>query len=486
MTGIAAAGPSGRHVSLTLRAAGDKDADVSETAESGSVQPERTRSRALIVDDERNIRATLAVCLEDIGCEVTAVESGAAALEALQRSPFDLAFLDLRLGDTDGLELLPELLGLRPGLAVIIITAHAAFDTAVEAIRRGAIDYLPKPFTPAQIRHIVERVIERRTMAGRVVELEDWLAREVPEVDLATESAAMRTVLDILTRAATSDAPILLRGENGTGKGVLARAIHAQSPRRSRPFVTVNCPTLSEDLLASELFGHARGAFTGAVRDQAGRVDAAQGGTLFLDEIGEVSPALQSKLLRFVQEKQYERVGETRTRSADLRIIAATNRDLEADVAAGRFREDLYFRLDVISVRVPPLRERPEDIERLARGFLDFFSQRAGRPAPELSRDALEALVAHPWPGNVRELRNTIERATILWPAAVLGIAALPDTISAPTHDAVTLGGEHTLEAIEREHVLRILERAPSLDDAARVLGIDTSTLWRKRKKYEP
>jgi len=471
---------------LTTRLLQVMDGTVETSTRPSPESAERsTPSRVLIIDDERNIRTTLTVCIEGMGCEVAAVGSADGALEALERSPFDIAFLDLRLGDTDGLELLARLLAVRPSLAVVIITAHASFDTAVEAIKRGAVDYVPKPFTPAQIRHIVEQVTRSRAMAGRVLELEDRLAEEVPEVDLTTDSAKMRGVLDLLARAAASDAPILLRGENGTGKGVLARAIHAQSPRASRPFVTVNCPTLSEELLASELFGHTRGAFTGAVRDQAGRVDAAEGGTLFLDEVGEISPGLQAKLLRFVQEKRFERVGENRTRSADVRLVAATNRDLDADVRAGRFREDLLFRLNVIEVRVPPLRERIEDIAHLARRFLAFFARKAGRAAPQLGGETEAALIAYAWPGNVRELRNTIERAVILWPSPVLGAEALPEAIAAQTRGLARLGGDHTLEAIEREHVLRVLARAPSMEEAARILGIDSSTLWRKRKKYE-
>ncbi len=472
--------------SLTTRCSRVMDGAMEEAAGSKAGAEDRVSgSRVLVIDDEKNIRTTLAVCLEGSGCEVTAVASAAAALEALERAPFDIAFLDLRLGDGDGLDLLAPLLAARPALAVVIITAHATFDTAVEAIKRGAVDYVPKPFTPLQIRHIVEQLAERRAIAGRVVELEDLLADEVPEADLTTESPKMRAVLDLLERAAGSDAPILLRGENGTGKGVLARTIHAQSRRAGRAFVTVNCPTLSEDLLASELFGHVRGAFTGAVRDQAGRVDAAEGGTLFLDEIGELSPALQSKLLRFLQEKRYERIGENRTRTADVRILAATNRDLEEDVKSGRFREDLLFRLNVIEVRVPALRERGEDILRLARRFLDFFARKAGRTAPTLRPEAEAALLAYEWPGNVRELRNTVERAVILWPLTVVGTEALPEAIAAHAGGLARLGGEHTLEAIEREHILRILARTSSMEDAARTLGIDASTLWRKRRKYE-
>src|SRR5947209_9352417 len=292
--------------------------------------------RVLVIDDEKNIRATLSMCLEGIGCQVTAVPSGQAALAALGRQPFDLAFLDLRLGERNGLELLSQLLAESPHLAVVVITAYATFDTAVEAIKRGAKDYLPKPFTPAQIRHVVEQLAEQRELTRRVLDLEGQLREAVPEADLGTDAPKMRAVLDILARAAKSEATVLLRGESGTGKGVLARILHAQSARASGPFVVVNCPTLSEELLASELFGHAKGAFTGAIRDQAGRVEAAQGGTLFLDEIGEVSPALQAKLLRFLQDKQFERLGETRTRYTDVRVNAATNRNLEEDVKAGR------------------------------------------------------------------------------------------------------------------------------------------------------
>jgi NtrC-family two-component system response regulator AlgB len=443
--------------------------------------------RVLVVDDEKNIRATLEVCLEGMGCAVKTAATADAALAAVEREAFDIAFLDLRLGPASGLELLPRLLAQRPDLAVIVITAYATFDTAVEAVKRGATNYLPKPFTPAQVRQAVDDLIARRSMVRRVAELEATLAGEVPDADLGTAAPRMRAALDLLARAAPSDAPILLRGENGTGKGVLARALHAASPRRGRAFVTVNCPTLSDELLASELFGHARGAFTGAVRDQPGRVEAAEGGTLFLDEIGEISPGLQAKLLRFVQDKQFERVGEARTRRADVRIVAATNRDLEADVAGGRFREDLLFRLNVIEIPVPPLRERREDLPRLARGFLSFFARAAGRPAPELTREAEAAIVAYDWPGNVRELRNAMERAVILWPQHTLSVEALPARVAsrADAGAGPRLGGDSTLEEIERAHVEAVLARAATLEDAARVLGIDASTLYRKRKRWE-
>jgi NtrC-family two-component system response regulator AlgB len=259
------------------------------------------------------------------------------------------------------------------------------------------------------------------------------------------------------------------------------------SPRSRQPFVVVNCPTLSEELLTSELFGHVKGAFTGAVRDQPGRVEAAEGGTLFLDEIGEISPSLQAKLLRFLEEKEFERLGENKTRHANVRTIAATNRNLEQQVQKGIFREDLFYRLNVIDLQLPPLRERPEDILRLARRFLAFYAKSARRQTPTLSKAAEDSLTAYSWPGNVRELRNTIERAVILWPAQIIEPEAFPAHISARQRagGAPQVGGDFTLDIIEREHVTRVVARTATLEEAAAVLGIDASTLWRKRKKYE-
>jgi two-component system, NtrC family, response regulator AlgB len=440
--------------------------------------------RVLGVDDEHNIRDTLALCLEAAGCRVEKASTGAAALEALRLAPYDLAFCDLRLGSESGLDLVPRLLAERPGLDVVVITAYATVDTAVEAIRRGAVDYLGKPFTPAQIRHQADAARARRAASSRLGDLERRLAEEAPEARLESASPRMRAVLETLMRAAGHDVAVLLRGESGTGKGVLARTLHEASPRRERPFVVVNCPTLTEELLASELFGHARGAFTGAVRDQEGRVEAAEGGTVFLDEIGEISPGLQAKLLRFLQEKRFERVGENRTRTADVRVVAATNRDLESAVREGRFREDLLYRLNVMEVTVPPLRERPEDILPLARSFAAFFARQAGRPTPDLSPATERMLAAWPWPGNVRELRNAVERAVILGPGKTLEPESFPERMAGHAAGHPVLGGEFTVDEVEREHILRVLARAPTQEEAARVLGLDASTLWRKRKKY--
>jgi NtrC-family two-component system response regulator AlgB len=441
------------------------------------------------VDDEKNIRATLGVCLEGLGCRVTQAATAETALAALGREPLDLAFVDLRLGNQSGLDLLPKLLGESPSLAIVVITAYASFDTAVEAMRRGAWDYVPKPFSPAQIRHVVEKAYERSRLAWRIADLEGRLAGAVPEPDAvgASASPAMRAVYDVLLRAAPTDVPVLLRGETGTGKTLAARTIHTRSRRADRPFVVVNCPTLSEELLASELFGHTRGAFTGAVKDQPGRVESAHGGTLFLDEIGEIPPTLQAKLLRFLQDKEFERVGEGRTRHADVRIITATNRDLEADIRDGRFREDLLYRLNVIEVTIPPLRERREDIVTLARSFVAFYGRSLGRPGVALAAATESVLQNYEWPGNVRELQNTIERALILWPGAEIEPEALPPKLSGrtPVPAGPAVGGEISLADLEKAHIQAVLARAKSQDEAAAVLGVDASTLWRKRKRYE-
>ena len=439
----------------------------------------------LIIDDEKNIRHTLRVCIESMGGKVGEASGPDAAVEFMGRSSFDVAFLDLKLGAHSGLDLIPRLMAENPNLAIVVITAYATIETAVEAMRRGAWDYLPKPFSPAQIRHTLERVVKQRSLTNRAANLEGQLSAETPDVLLASAAPSVRAVLDIVARAAPSDASVLFRGENGTGKGVLARAMHKQSKRGERPFVVVNCPTLSDELLASELFGHAKGSFTGAVRDQLGRVEAAEGGTVFLDEIGEMPGNLQAKLLRFLQDKQFERIGENRTRQADVRVVAATNRDLDADVRDGKFREDLFYRLNVVEVKVPALRDRREDILTLARHFLVFFARATGRAVPDLSPTAERALEDYSWPGNVRELRNTIERAMILWPSSRLEPRAFPERIAGAKERGPFVGADCTVEAVERAHILSVMARASSLDAAAAILGIDSSTLWRKRKKYD-
>jgi two-component system, NtrC family, response regulator AlgB len=439
--------------------------------------PRAVPLQVLVIDDEKNIRVALAAYLENIGCRVMAVATAGAALSALESQTFDLAFLDLRLQEMSGLELLPKLLAIDSRLPIVIITAYATIETAVDAMKRGARDYLPKPFTPAQIQHLVEGLAERLHLARQVKELQEHLREAVPDVVLETESPKMRATLEMVGRVASSEISVLILGENGTGKGVIARWLHAQSHRSNGPFVVVSCPTLSEELLASELFGHVRGAFTGATRDREGRLEAGHGGTVFLDEVSEVSLGLQSKMLRFLQEKQFERVGENRTRRVDVRVVAATNRNLAEEVKAGRFREDLFFRLNAVQITLPPLRERQEDIPRLAREFLDFFARQTRRPTPELSSSALGALLSYAWPGNIRELRNVMERAMILWPSQVIEPEAFPEYLASQLAEMPILGGNYSLERIEREHILRVLARTGTLEGAAQILDIDSSTL---------
>ncbi len=439
----------------------------------------------LIIDDEASLRRTLRIALESMGHSVAEAGHSAQALELLGHRLFDLAFLDLRLAREQGLDVLPELLRLAPGLHVVIVTAYATIETAVEAMRRGAFDYLPKPFTPDGLRVALGRSAQVRRLTARVDELEDQVRSVVPEADLETREPAQRQALEVAFKAAASEAAVLLRGESGAGKGVLARAVHARSPRAAGPFVTVHCPSLSAELLESELFGHVRGAFTGAVRDTVGKVAAAEGGTLFLDEVGDLPPALQPKLLRLLQEKRYERVGETRTRVGDVRVVAATNRDLARMVAAGAFREDLFYRLNVIEVTLPPLRQRPRDVLPLADHLLAFFARAVTKALTGFTDEARAALERYPWPGNLRELRNAVERGAILAPGPLVGLADLPAAVGAPpAGGAVEVGGRATLDQLEAEHIRRVLATTATMDEAAKVLGIDPSTLYRKRKRY--
>lgn len=442
--------------------------------------------RILVIDDERNIARTLSVSLEADGHEVVAVESGSGALRQVQKAPFDVAFLDLRLGQEDGLEVLAQLRRADGGLAIVIITAFASIPTAVEATRRGAADYLPKPFTPEQVRLVLARVRKQRGLERRVEELESLF--ELPSAASATasEDPAMRHVLDLAYKTAASHASVVLLGESGTGKSVLAREMHRRSPRAERPFVTVSCPSLSRELLESELFGHAKGAFTGAVMDTQGKVDAASGGTLYLDELGELPLEIQPKLLRLLQEHEYERVGETQTRRADVRVISSTNRDLVQAIKEGKFREDLYYRLNVVALHLPPLRERLHDLERLAAAHLRFFARQAGKLITDFSLEAKAAMRRYPWPGNLRELRNAIERAVILSPGPKIESEHFSEIIAkSQPGQLLEVGGSVTLAELTDEHIRRVLARTSRLEDAAVILGIDLATLYRRRRKWQ-
>jgi NtrC-family two-component system response regulator AlgB len=443
--------------------------------------------RVLIIDDEANIRKTTAMALEGMGHETAGAENSEIALRELEAAHCDVAFLDLKLNTESGMALLPKLLKINSRLDVVVFTAHASIENAVEAMRAGAVDYIPKPFTPEQIRQVLAKIVRRRNLEGRVADLESRLSADSPTTDLTTAEPAMQKVFDVALKAAGTPATIMLLGESGTGKTVLARAIHENSPQKEHTFVTVSCPSLSRELLESELFGHVKGAFTGAAAETWGKVSLADGGTLFLDEIGDLPLEIQPKLLRLLQEREYERVGEAKTRHADVRVVAASNRNLEKAVQEGRFREDLYYRLNVISLHMLSLRERPVDLTRIAKNYLRFFSRQCGKPIEGFSVAAELAMRNYHWPGNLRELRNVVERAVILAGGSVIEQADLPDNLNrlpAPGPTPVPQPGARvSLEELENQHLRLVISQTASMEEAAQILGIDPATLYRKRKK---
>jgi NtrC-family two-component system response regulator AlgB len=418
-----------------------------------------------------------------MGHKVETAASRSAAEKKLRNESFEVAFLDIRLGAENGLDILPDLLRLSPRLAVVVITAYSSIETAVLAIQRGAFDYLAKPFKPAQIVQMLERVAKTRQLETRISDLEGQLSRPGADVELvATSDPQMERLIEVAKKSASSDANILMLGESGTGKSVLARQIHRWSSRAKEPFVTVSCPSLSRDLLESELFGHVKGAFTGAVATTWGKVATADRGTLFLDEIGELPLEIQPKLLRLFQEREYERVGESKIRMANVRVIAATNRNLKEAVARGTFREDLLYRLDVISLQVPALRERPNDILSIAENQLQQFARQSGRSVKGFSEAARHVIEHYPWPGNIRELRNVIERATILTTGEQIDVTDLPSSLSDAVVESPAVGGAYSIEEIEAEHIRQVLARSKSIQQAATILKLDPTTLLRKRK----
>jgi len=437
----------------------------------------------LVIDDEINIRKTLSVCLESRGHKVISVSNAKDALSEAGRKVFDLAFVDLRLGTSDGLDLIPDLLSLCPWLKIVVVTAYASVDSAVQAMKLGAVDYIAKPFTPEYVELVANRIASIRSMEQRIAVLKEDLERLHPKTVFNSSHPRMQRAIELARQVARSDAVVLLRGPSGTGKTVLARAIHSWSKRATKPFGIISCPTLNLELLESELFGHMKGSYTGAVRDYAGRIGACESGTLFLDEIGDLPLSIQPKLLRFLQDHEYERLGDQQTRRADVRVITATNTDLEKAVKEGRFREDLYYRLNVIQIDLPPLSERPGDVEFLADNMLKFFGAQNHKVFRGFSEDAMSALRNYSWPGNIRELRNVVERAAILSTGEIVGIENMPDSIILRT-PPVQLGSPVSLKVIEENHIRRVIASAKSLQEAADILGIDQATLWRKRKDY--
>jgi NtrC-family two-component system response regulator AlgB len=443
--------------------------------------------RILLVDDDRQILRSFRLVLETAGYQVETAGDTRAAEQKLAEAVFDLCFLDLRIGEDSGLDLLPKLRQSAPWMRVVMVTGESSVPMAVEAMKLGASDFLIKPCASEVLLGTAARHAEARQLTRRLEQLETAEGGDAG-VEPVSASPAMQRVLELARQVADTDASVLVLGESGTGKGVLARAIHGWSPRAAAGLVTINCPGLSGELIASELFGHVRGAFTGATENKLGRVDQADGGTLFFDEIGDFPTAMQPRLLRFIQDREFERVGDPVTRKADVRIIAATNRDLKAMVAEGSFREDLLYRLNVITLELPPLREHPEDIIELGQRFLYRFAQTYRRPARTFSDAARERMLAYDWPGNIRELQNVVERASILARDETVG----PDDLGMGARSGEDIigagrlraGDDVTVDELERAHIESVLASASSLEAAARTLGIDSSTLYRKRKRY--
>ena len=444
--------------------------------------------RILICDDEEGILRYLAKLLKTQGYTVEAFSSGTALLARLTASsaePADLLLQDVRLPDISGIDILKKAHQLRPAMPVVVMTAHGTVDDAVHAIRLGAYDYVMKPFPKEKILGVLAKALEHHRLADENRRLREELQRG-EDVPIVFSSPRFREVYDLTLQVASSEANILILGESGTGKELIARTVHANSGRREHGFVSLNCAALSDSLLESQLFGHLRGAFTGAIMNQKGLLEEADGGTLFLDEIGDVSAPVQAKLLRVIQEKEFIPIGSTKSKTVDVRFVAATNHDLHQDVTEGRFREDLYYRLNVISLTLPPLRERPEDIEPLARHFVRRFAARMKKELHGIDPDALTCMGRYHWQGNVRELENVIERAVILAQGPLLTPELLPVcNRTAPTR-ADEVQPLISLDVLERQHILGVYKQTRChKSKTAEILGISRKTLDRKLAEYE-
>jgi two-component system response regulator HydG len=441
----------------------------------------------LIVDDEPAARTTLAILLRKRGHRVVQAEGAKAAARALAECAFDLVVTDLRMPDGDGLEVLRLAKAHCPGVAVILLTAYAGWESAKEAMRLGAYDYFEKGKEPDEFLHRIDKALEERGLRSENENLRRQLRERYSLPGFIAHSKEMRQVVDLVLRVAPTDATVLIQGESGTGKEVIAKIIHHASPRAERPFVAVNCGALPEPLLESEIFGHVKGAFTGATAHKKGLFEEADGGTFFLDEIGEMPLTLQVKFLRALQEGEVRPVGSNQARTVNVRVLAATNRDLAQLMQQGKLREDLFYRLNVIPVILPPLRERREDIPALAEHFLRQYGQKLGRGL-RLSAAAVERLLRYPWPGNVRELENAMERTAILATHDLITPEDLPPHIAAgvPLGAAPALPQAMSLAEVERLHILQTLERCGwNHSRAAEVLGIGRTSLWRKLKEYQ-
>jgi DNA-binding NtrC family response regulator len=448
----------------------------------------RARWHILVVDDEEAMTESLAAWLREDGYTVDTASSGREAIEKARAREYAIYFLDLKMPGLDGIETMMEIRKLQADASVIIITAYATVDTAIAAMKEGAQEYVVKPCHPQEISLLVERIVRVKNLQRENAILRRKLTRQYRFHDLVSKSPRMAEIFELVREVASQRSTVLVQGESGTGKELVARAIHFSGDRGDRPFVAVSCAALAETLLESELFGHEKGSFTGAVALKKGKFELADGGTLFLDEIGDISPKLQVDLLRVLQERRFFRVGGTEEISVDVRVIAATHRDLAADVREGRFRDDLYYRLNVINIRLPPLRERREDVPLLAQEFLDRLAHELGREVSGISEEALRVLMDHDWPGNVRELENAVERALVTCKAGVLGAEdfAFLSRPATPATAGLSLPAGLTLQDLEREYISATLQRTQgNVKAAAEALGIDRSTLYEKVKRYD-
>lgn len=445
----------------------------------------KAKGSILVVDDEEIVRDSLASWLEEDGYHVDTAPDGPAALTKLAQHAYAVLLVDLKMPGMDGLEVLAHARSLQPDVPLIIMTAYATVDTAVQAMKQGAYDYLVKPFEPEELSLMVGKLTNAQALRRENVLLRKALKRQFEFKDLVSKSPKMAAVFDLARTAARSNSTVLILGESGTGKELLARAIHAESPRQDGPFVGVSCAALTESLLESELFGHEKGAFTGAAASARGKFEIAAGGSLFLDEIGDISPKLQLDLLRVLDAREFRRVGGSQLIKTDVRILASTNRDLKRLVESGAFREDLYYRLNVIPVTLPPLRERKEDIPLLVEHFLAQFRTEMQKPLEGVSAEALGMLMAHDWPGNVRELRNVLERGAVMARGPIITPMELELASPALPAGATATDSSDSLRDVERKHIVAMLKQQNwNITRSAKALGIDRVTLYNKIKRY--
>jgi DNA-binding NtrC family response regulator len=441
----------------------------------------KKRAEILVVDDEDIVRDSLRDWLDGVGYDVAVAASAEEALEILKKKKFNIMIADLVMPGMNGIELMKEAKKIYPTLAAVIITAHATIQTATTAIREGAFDYIEKPFCPEKVELLIEKLVEYQDLIEENISLRRQIKGKFRFEGIIAKSSKMLKIFELIKTVAPSNATVLITGDTGTGKEIIARAIHHQSKRRSKPFIATSCAALAESLLESELFGHEKGSFTGAIGRKKGKFEAADKGTLFLDEIGEINANTQIHLLRALEEKKITRIGSNEEIAVDVRIITATNKDLRNRVLEGQFREDLYYRLKVVTIKLPPLKDRKEDILPLAEHFLKKYAEENNKDTVKFSPGVIEFMLNYSWPGNVRELENMIEHGVILSKDNVITMAELPQDIIHPT-----IQKEKTIEAITKNHILNVLEETKgNISKAAAILGIRRMTLYNKLKKYD-